>query len=98
MMYESNGRTKNLNIINTLIEKSVEGNNLLLAAEKDKDIVGFLSAQICVPNRVRHIAYIVVGIRKAFQGKGIGSEIFKELDLRAQQNDIKRLDVSEYSS
>lgn len=35
-----------------------------------QEIVGFLSAERGVPNRIRHTAYIVVGIRKAFQGIG----------------------------
>lgn len=94
MMYEPNERTKNLNLINSLIQKAVEGNNLLLVAENDKDIIGFLSAQRGGPNRIKHTAYIVVGIRKAFQGKGIGTEFFKELDLWAQPKNITRLELT----
>lgn len=94
MMYEPNERTKNLNLINSLIQKAVEGNNLLLVAENDKNIIGFLSAQRGVPNRIKHTAYIVVGIRKAFQGKGIGTEFFKELDLWARQKNITRLELT----
>lgn len=94
MMYEPNERTKNINLINSLIEKSVEGSDLLLVAEIDKDVVGFLSAQRGVPNRIRHTAYIVTGIRKDFQGKGIGSQFFRKLDLWARQNAIKRLELT----
>lgn len=94
MMYEPNERTKNISQINSLIEKSVEGSNLILVAENNKEIVGFLSAERGVPNRIKHTAYIVVGIRKAFQGKGIGIKFFKELDLWAQQNGIKRLELT----
>ncbi len=94
MMYEPNERTKNLDLINNLIQKSQNGIDLLLVAEIDKDIVGFLSAQRGVPRRIRHTANIVIGIRKAFQGKGIGSGFFKELDLWALQNGIKRLELT----
>jgi len=94
MMYEPNERTKDMDQINSLIKKSVEGINLLLVVENNKEIVGFLSAERGVPNRIRHTAYIVVGIRKAFQGKGIGSNFFKELDLWARQNGIKRLELT----
>jgi RimJ/RimL family protein N-acetyltransferase len=94
MMYEPNERTKNLELINNLIQKAVEGSNLLLVAENDEDIIGFLSAQRGGPNRIKHTAYIVVGIRKAFQGKGMGSELFKKLDLWAQQNSITRLELT----
>lgn len=94
MMYEPNERTKNLTLINNLIEKAVDGNNLLLVAENDKAIVGFISVQRGLPNRIKHTAYIVVGIRKDFQGKGIGSEFFKRLDLWARQNSITRLELT----
>jgi RimJ/RimL family protein N-acetyltransferase len=94
MMYEPNERTKNLSLINNLIQNSLDGSDLLLVAEEDKAIIGYLSAQRGVPNRIKHTAYIVIGIRKAFQGKGIGSEFFKKLDLWAIQNSITRLELT----
>lgn len=94
MMYEPNERTKNLNLINKIVQNAADGRDLLLVAENDNEIVGFLSAQRGAPNRIKHTAYIVVGIRKAFQGKGIGSEFFRKLDLWARQNGIKRLELT----
>lgn len=94
MMYEPNERTKNLNLINKIVQNVADGRDLLLVAENDNEIVGFLSAQRGAPNRIKHTAYIVVGIRKAFQGKGIGSEFFRKLDLWARQNGIKRLELT----
>lgn len=94
MMYEPNERTKNLKLINSSIQNAVEGKDLLLVAENDKDIIGFLSAQRGVPNRIKHTAYIVVGIRKDFQGKGIGSKFFRKLDLWVLQNKITRLELT----
>ncbi|ADL50452.1 GNAT family N-acetyltransferase [Clostridium cellulovorans] len=94
MMYEPNERTKNLELIKNIIQKAIDGSNLLLVAENDTEIVGFISVQRGLPNRIKHTAYIVVGIRKAFQGKGIGSEFFKRLDLWARQNSITRLELT----
>lgn len=94
MLYEPNERIRNDNLINNLVKNSVEGENLLLVAEEEKSIIGFLSAQRGGPNRIKHVAYIVVGIRKAFRGKGIGSELFKKLDLWARQNNITRLELT----
>lgn len=94
MMYEPNERTKDLDRVTRLIKNSVDGSDLLLFAENEGDIVGFISAQRGVPNRIKHSAYIVVGIRKAFQGKGIGSQFFKSLDSWAQQNNITRLELT----
>jgi len=94
MLYEPNERTKKLELINGLIERAVQGNNLLLVAENNGEIVGFISAQRSVPNRINHIAYIVVGVRKAFQGKGIGKEFFERLDLWACRNNIVRFELT----
>ncbi|MGM9972445.1 MAG: GNAT family N-acetyltransferase, partial [Clostridiaceae bacterium] len=90
MMYEPNERVRNDNSINNLIKNSIEGKALLLVAEDDKQIVGFLSAQRGGPNRIKHTAYIVVGIREAYRGQGIGSEFFKRLDLWAIAKNITR--------
>lgn len=94
MMYEPNERTKNLNRIQNLIKNALDSNDLLLVAEDEKEIIGFLSAQRGVPNRIKHTAYIVVGIRNAYQGKGIGSELFKKLDMWATQNAVTRLELT----
>lgn len=95
MMYEPNERTKNLNLPKSLIQEAIEGNDLLLVGENDeKKIIGFLSAQRGGPNRIKHTAYIVVGIRKDFQGKGIGSKFFEELNIWALQKNVTRLELT----
>ena len=94
MMYEPNERVRNDKLINNLIKNAVEGKALLLVAEDEKQIVGFLSAQRGGPNRIKHTAYIVVGIRKAYRGQGIGSEFFKRLDSWARTKNITRLELT----
>ncbi|HSQ88885.1 GNAT family N-acetyltransferase, partial [Romboutsia sp.] len=46
------------------------------------------------PKRIKHTAYIVIGIREKFRGKGIGSKLFSELDIWARENNITRLELS----
>lgn len=94
MMYEPNERVKNVNRIHSLIQNALDGNDLLLVAEEDEELVGFLSAQRGVPKRIKHTAYIVVGIRKEFQGKRIGSELFMKLEMWARQNAVTRLELT----
>lgn len=94
MLYEPNERTKNIDLINSLIQKAINGEGLLLVAENDEDIVGFIGAKRGALNRIKHSAYIVVGVRKDFQGRGIGTEFFKKLNLWAYQNDITRLELT----
>lgn len=94
MMFEPGERSTDINIAKDIIEKSIGGDNLLLVALDDENIVGFISAQRGVPRRIRHTAYIVVGILEKFRGRGIGSRFFSELDIWAKENNITRLELS----
>ncbi|MCH1959840.1 GNAT family N-acetyltransferase [Romboutsia hominis] len=94
MMFEPGERPTDINIAKNIIEKSINGDNLVLVATDDENIVGFLSVQRGVPKRIKHTGYIVVGIREKFRGKGIGSKLFLELDIWARKNNITRLELS----
>ena len=94
MMFEPGERPTDINIAKNIIEKSINGDNLVLVATDDENIVGFLSVQRGVPKRIKHTGYIVVGIREKFRGKGIGSKLFSELDIWARENNITRLELS----
>ena len=82
------------NIIKNIIEKIINGDNLILVAKDEENIVGFLSAQKGEYKRIKHTGYIVVGIREKYRGKGIGSKLFSELDTWAIENKITRLELS----
>ena len=94
MMYEADERIKDLRRTEAFIKQSIDGGNLLLIAEENENIVGFLSAERGKLKRIHHTAYIVVGIRKTYRGQGIGSNFFKNLDEWALQNNISRLELT----
>ena len=94
MMFEPWERPTDINIIKNIIEKSINGDNLILIAIHDQNIVGFLSAQKGEYKRIKHTGYIVVGIRENYRGNGIGSKLFSELDIWAIENNITRLELS----
>ncbi|WP_312441622.1 GNAT family N-acetyltransferase [Lacrimispora sp.] len=94
MMYEPNERTKNIDRLISTIKEAATGNNLFLAAEADHEIVGYISAQKGILRRVKHSAYIVVGIRASYQRQGIGSSFFKQLDKWANDKGVTRLELS----
>ena len=58
-----------VNDIKNIIEKSINGANLILIAIDEENIVGFLSAQKGEHKRIKHTGYIVVGIREKYRGK-----------------------------
>lgn len=94
MLFEPYERPTDINITKSIIDRSINGDNLILVATHENSIVGFISVQRGVQRRIRHTAYIVIGIRESFRGKGIGSKLFNKLDLWARDNNIKRLELS----
>lgn len=93
MLLEPNERDNDVSRVQGMIQQSINGSNLLLVAEEKNTIIGFLSAQRGMLKRIKHTAYIVVGIREAHRGKGIGKKFFSELDLWAKENLISRLEL-----
>lgn len=97
MLYEPGERGKNGKSIKNLermIESSISGENFLLIAEADHQIVGYILAEKGRLNRISHRAYIVVGIRECYRGNGIGTEFFKRLEGWAREQGIVRLELT----
>ena len=98
MMYEPGERrakTPDLKRLTASVAAAASEADLLLAAENETgEIVGFLWAERGKPNRVRHTAYIVVGIRQAWQRQGIGTAFFRRLDQWAKDQGIIRLELT----
>lgn len=94
MMYEPGERLENIEVMRERITNIMKNKDLTLLAISDDHIVGFLSAERGRPNRIQHTAYVVTGIRKAYQGMGIGTSLFQELDKWAVENHITRLELT----
>ena len=94
MMFEPGERPTDINIAKNIIDKSVNGDNLVLVATDGENIIGFLSVQKWRPKRIKHTGYVVIGIRERYRGMGIGSKLFSELDIWAIENKITRLELS----
>lgn len=96
MMYEPGEReekTRDLSRLEQNIKYAEEG-GFLLAAKDGANIIGYLWADRGGLNRTAHTAYIVVGIRKAYQGRGIGTELFRRLDIWAEEQGLVRLELT----
>lgn len=94
MLFEADERPNDINRMKVMINQSINGDNLLLIAIEDDNIIGFLSAHRGILRKIRHTTYIVVGIREKFRGKGIGKKLFCELDLWAKENNVSRLELT----
>ncbi|SHJ52098.1 GNAT family N-acetyltransferase [Tepidibacter formicigenes] len=94
MLFESGERKTCEDEMKKIINKKIELGSLTLIVEDKDKIVGFLSAEKGFANRIKHSAYIVVGILKDYCGKGIGTKLFKHMEIWAQKNKITRLELT----
>lgn len=98
MMYEATERRQrvtDLGVLRQKINRAVSGIDLVLVAENDdKELVGYMTVERGEFNRILHCAYIVVGIKEAYQGQGIGRKFFDIVDEWARDNDVLRLELT----
>ena len=91
MMFEPDERVWNEEKI---VKNLNDENNLFLGVVDNGKIVGFLSANRGAFRRIRHTAYIVIGIQKDYCNRKIGTKLFQKLDEWAIQNEIIRLELT----
>lgn len=94
MMYEVGERPTDINQTREMLQQLKEQGSLMLIAEENGELVGFLSAERGCYQRIRHTAYIVIGILQEYRGKGLGTALFKALDRWSLENQIKRLELT----
>ena len=68
MLYEPDERGKSLDKIEAFIDSVNEGQDFLRVAVNNGEIVGYISAQRGRMSRIKHTAYITVGIRSKHRG------------------------------
>lgn len=98
MMLEPGERATDLNAIELMIKNRLDHSNFFMIAEHNNELVGFMTADRGQCNRIKHSAYIVIGIREKHRGLGIGTKFFDELDKWALENSITRLELTVVTS
>lgn len=72
-----------------------ESNSTILVAEQeDGKLVGYLVVIGGNVRRNKHSAYLVIGILNQYQGLGIGTKLFVQLEEWAREHNIHRLELS----
>ncbi len=93
MMLEPGERKNDPEVTRSIIKKNLE-DSFMYVAEEEKKLVGFLTGERGSANRIKHTAYIVIGILGGHRGKGIGKKLFEELEKWAGTNNLKRLELT----
>jgi len=94
MLYEPNERKTTVTEMEKKIEQINATGGVLIGAEVDNELVGFISASRVPLNRIKHSVYLVMGVLGKESGKGIATGLFKELIGWARNNNIKRLELT----
>lgn len=97
MMYEPGERKErgmSPSSLGNKIENAEDGTDFLLAATCGGELIGYIWAERGSCRRVRHTAYIVTGIRKAYRNRGIGTTFFDRLHTWAGENGVRRLELT----
>jgi RimJ/RimL family protein N-acetyltransferase len=69
-------------------------NQTILVASRGGQLVGYLVAIGGEFRRIRHRAYVVVGVLQAFTGRQIGTRLFTALETWARRHGIDRLELT----
>lgn len=94
MMYEPGERKATVEQIKDRIAAMSGDSGVIFLIENENKINGFLAAQRGFANRIRHSAYIVVGLLKEYRGKKLGTKLFEELEKWAIEKNITRLELT----
>lgn len=98
MMLEPGERISDLKSIESMIKNRLDHSNFFMIAEHNNELIGFMTADRGQYNRIKHTAYIVIGIREKYRGLGIGTKFFEELNKWALKNSITRLELTVVTS
>ncbi|WP_318506128.1 GNAT family N-acetyltransferase [Bacillus sp. T3] len=71
-----------------------EGNSTIFVAEENGVLIGYLFAMGGIAKRNRHSVYLVIGILSEYRGLGVGTKLFKHLEVWAREHSVHRLELS----
>ena len=94
MLYEPGERKTTSTEMKEYLKSFNTSIGIVLGAFENNNLVGYVSLKRGRANRIKHIGYIVIGVLKKFGGKGIGTELLKSIDRWAENQEIKKLELT----
>lgn len=95
MLYEEDERNCTIQDMKERLSKREDNTkHITFIVEDNGDIIGFLSADRGLVNRIKHSAYVVIGMLESYRGKGIGMALIEKLFKWARNNKIIRLELT----
>ncbi|MDP5276491.1 GNAT family N-acetyltransferase [Chengkuizengella axinellae] len=94
MLFEPDERTSSIGEIKDHITKLLKSKSMIFVAENNQGFAGYILANRGTLQRIKHSAYIVIGILQASTGKGIGQMLFERMERWASKQQISRLELT----
>lgn len=97
MLYERDERTVTGKEQEHQIKKMIESQyKMIFVAENERDgeLVGYILINGCDLKRISHRASIVIGVLKAFQRQGIGSNLLEQAFIWCEEVGVHRLELT----
>ncbi|AIY83500.1 acetyltransferase domain protein [Clostridium baratii str. Sullivan] len=94
MLFEENERSCTVEDMKERLGRRDNKKHTIFIVEDNGEIVGFLSGDRGAANRIKHSAYVVIGMLEPYRGKGIGVALIEELFKWARNNKIIRLELT----
>jgi len=94
MMMEPGERDTSLEKIQQHLSNIDESMTIFLGAYDNERLVGFINLSRGRAYRVKHSAYIVMGILSSHTGKGIGKLLFNKAEEWAKEHSVSRLELT----
>ncbi len=69
-------------------------NSTVLVAEDQDQLAGYMFAIGGSARRNSHAAYLVIGILPEYRGKGVGTQLFQQMEEWATEHGIARLELT----
>ncbi|OLS34936.1 GNAT family N-acetyltransferase [Alkalihalophilus pseudofirmus] len=94
MLYNPGERRGSIEPVKSMIHHLSKPQSALFVAEVEQQLAGYLTVQAGGLERIRHRAYITLGVSASFRGMGIASALFNSLFTWAADHQISRLELT----
>ncbi|MFW6074829.1 MAG: N-acetyltransferase family protein [Chloroflexota bacterium] len=95
MMLEPGERSQSIEAERRAIQEAVDRpNSTILIAAGEGEITGYLEVTGGEFRRNAHVGVVVIGVRRASAGRGIGTQLFQALERWATPAGITRLELT----
>lgn len=95
MMLEPGERTSSVEDVREKLRAAARTDNeVILLAEVDGALAGYVEAAGGRYRRNRHSATVVIGVRTEYSGRGIGARLLEELERWARAQGVRRLELT----